>query len=194
MGGEGLDKEIGRALYGDGLIELWAGVLFLAMAAMWDIGGALVSLVALVAVFGWPLMERVRRRIVDPRIGHATPADDEPKALGSGMAMTTVAVIGGALFVAWWVGDVGLVRVWVAGIAGALVAAGTWYLAGRSNLTRHRVLSMASIMWGFAVSVTWGDRGYDSLPIFFLGLAAAFGLTGIVALVSFLRANPRVEA
>lgn len=187
-------KDIGRALYGDGLTELWAAALFLAMAAVWDVGGALVPALAVIAVFGWPVLDRVRRRIVEPRIGHATPADEEPKALGSGMAITTVAVIGGALFVAWWVGDLGLVRVWVAGIAGALVAAGTWYLAGRSNLTRHRILSMASIMWGFAVSVTWGDRGYDSLPIFFVGLAAAFGITGAVALIAFLRANPRVDA
>ena len=194
MAEEDVGKRMGRALYGDGLTELFAAVLFFLLAAAWDVGGLPTILVGVGALFGVKALGSVRERVVHRRIGYAVPASEDAATLGSGMAITTIAVIGGGLFVAWYVGDVALIRTWVAAIAGALVAAGIWYLAGRSQLVRHRVLAMATILWGFVATVTWGDDGYSSLVPFFVGLGVAFGVVGAWSLVAFLRSHPERPA
>lgn len=184
-------RRMGLALYGDGLTELFAAVLFALLAVAWDVGAPATIAVAVVAVFGLRSLASVRERIVYPRTGYAVPASEDSSTLGSGMAITTIVVIGGGFFVAWYVGDLTLIRTWVAALAGALVAAGIWYLAGRSQLVRHRVLAMGTVLWGFVVTVTWGDLGYGSLVPFFVGLAAAFGVVGAWSLAVFLRRHPR---
>ncbi len=189
-----LGRRLGRALYGDGITELFAAVLFALLAAAWDTGGLGIAVAAVAALFGPRLMGAVRERVVYPRTGYAVPASEDASTLGSGMAITVLAVIGGGLFVAWYVGDITLIRTWVAALAGALVAAGTWYLAARSRLVRHRILAMATVLWGFVVTVTWGDLGYGSLVPFFVGLAVGFGVVGAWALVTFVRANPKQAA
>lgn len=135
------------------------------LAVAWSFGAVAVAGAAVLAI--GMLVAVVRTR---------PPADGDPDDTpGSGIAVLTLAVLGGGLFVAWYVGDPSLVAVWVPAMVGAVVAAGEWMLAGRSGLVRHRVLAMATVLWGFTVTVTWGELGLDAMPILFWGLGAVLG-------------------
>lgn len=156
-----------------GAIEILVASGSAALAVAWAVGPvAIGAVVVLEALAAGPAVRWARgSRDVDRR-------GDDAVRVGSGMAITAVAVLAGALFVAWYVGDVGLIRTWEAGIAGTLVAAATWALAGRSQAVRHRLLAMGSLLWGFTATVTWGDDVGRSMVVFLGGLAIAFGVVG----------------
>jgi hypothetical protein len=161
----------------DPRIEVVAGAWFALLAVGWSIGPAIASAAGVIGLIG---LATVVRRSPD------RASAGQPMA---GIVITGVAVIAGAVFVAWYVGDLGLLAGWSAGIAGVLVAFGALALARRSGAPRHRVLAMGSMLWGLVATVTWGDRGFAVMVPFLGVLGVAWLVTGGLALSAERRAD-----
>jgi hypothetical protein len=88
-----IERRANYAAYQDGLMEIFMG-LFLVI-----FGGALmtnvklgVPFIVLVIFFGWPLIERIKKRYIYPRSGYVK-LPPNPDTTGRGIAIATVVMV-----------------------------------------------------------------------------------------------------
>lgn len=198
QGDDTLDRAQRRAAaapYQDGILELFAAVMFVAIGLIWAVGsGALIPiLVAPLVLIGGTGLAWAKRRISEPRIGYAegrTPADDSPWngivfiVLGIVVMLVAVAVTGG-------LGDVEAWRRWAPFLGGYLCSGGFWYLADVSGLTRYRFIAVISIVLGLIVSFASSGESYQPVSYYAFGMAALLAAVGLGLLVRFLMDHPR---
>ena len=189
---ESLESEAYRESFSDGLVDLFVGFGLVLIGALWlwfpEVAGLAGALAAAVA---WALVP-IRRRIVEPRVGHVKWAAPRLKwerrqywrlfGLGSvalllGVGLVLTIVRGDAATS----GDPNV----VAALPAFLFAIGAFVLAAASGITR---------LWGYgtvlviaaAVTIVVGAGPGGSLLV----AGAVTGAAGVVLLSRFLRANP----
>lgn len=193
---DGMKRQAAAAPYQDGIMELFAAALFIAIALFWLGGrGWMIPLLAVVVVFtaggayAW-----AKRRITYPRIGYAEPKAEEGGsawgtlaffAAGFGVFIVAIALTGGF-------GDVSSWRRWSSFLAGFLCSGGFWYAASVSGLWRYRLIAVYSIVLGLVVSLVSAGSTYLGVAVYSVGMAAVLAVIGVVMLVSFLRSHPKV--
>lgn len=190
-----LDARTRSAGYNDGLLELFAAVVLLLLAAGWAVAPGLVGLLAaIVVIYGWRTVERVKVRVTYPRIGYFRERADEPQTSARGMLL----FIGGAFavmaVVVWLSGGLGDASSWRRAaplVSGLTLAGGFWYAAERSKRVRYRLFAAWSAVSG---AVLWrigtGDS-YATVAWHLIALAVPLAVVGAVTLTRFLRMHPR---
>lgn len=187
-------RQARSAGYGDGLLEIFASVVLTLIALSWLGDPAFVGiLAALIAIYGWKVVERVKERVVYPRVGYHKERSDDAKETSKGMLM----FIGGAfLLMALAVlvfGDITDASEWRRAaplLSGVTLAGGFWYAGDKSGLLRYRFISAWSLLSG--VLLWWFGSGssYDAVVWHLVGLAVPLAVIGIWSLLSFLRTHP----
>lgn len=191
---ERIEQRTRAAVYRDGLLELFAAAVLLIIAGMWFISPALIGVAAaLIVIFGWRALERVKLRITYPRIGYFQERAEDPGTTARGMLVFiggaiilmvgVIALSGGLTDVAEWRRAAPL-------LSGISLTGGFWYLADRSGLIRHRFVAVYSVVTGILLWVFTSGETYLPVAWHLLGLAAPLAAIGTWALVSFLRTNP----
>lgn len=176
------------------MLELFAAAVLLIIAGMWFISPALIGVAAaLIVIFGWRALERVKLRITYPRIGYFQERAEDPGTTARGMLVFiggaiilmvgVIALSGGLTDVAEWRRAAPL-------LSGISLTGGFWYLADRSGLIRHRFVAVYSVVTGILLWVFTSGETYLPVAWHLLGLAAPLAAIGTWALVSFLRTNP----
>lgn len=191
---ESIDRKARTAGYEDGLLELFASMVLLVLALGWLTAPGIVGIpAALVAVFGWRVVERVKERVTYPRIGFHRERPDDAKETARGMLL----FIGGAfvlmaavVFLSGGLGDVSEWRRAAPLLSGVTLAAGFWYSAEKSGLLRLRLVAAWSVLSG--VLLWWFGSGetYSGVAWHLVGLALPLAAIGGWVLLRFLRAHP----
>lgn len=189
-----MDRRARSAGYGDGLVEISAAVVLLAVALGWLAHPSFVGIVAaFIVLYGWKLVDRVRARVTYPRIGYHRERRDEPKATARGVLL----FIGGAL----------LLMVLVILIAGGLTDASEWrraaplmsgvslaggfsYAGTQSGLPRYRMIAGLSVVSGALLWWFGSGESYAGVIWHLVGLAVPLAVIGVWSLVRFVHAHP----
>ena len=189
-----IERRARAASYQDGLLELFAAAVLLAIAIAWVVTPALVGIVAAFFVlFGWKGVERVKRRITYPRIGYYQEKSEDPRAtargillfIGGAFALTVaaVAIYGDLTNSADWRKAAPL-------LSGLSLAGGFWYAGDRSGLVRHRVIAGYSVVTGVLLWAFSSGDTYEAVVWHLLGMALPLSAIGAWALEHFVRTHP----
>jgi hypothetical protein len=179
----------------DGLLEVVIGVLLFIVALAAGRPALYWTFFIAIILLG-PGLERLKARITYPRIGFAKLKDEDPRRLRAGMLTWVLGVFAAMAFVLTLTGDVTDNLAWrraAPALAGLLFAGGFLYLARQSGLTRHYVLTAASILTGLLMVFPLTPEPYGNLRAWalFVGLFAL--AVGGYTLRRFIRDTPLAQ-
>jgi hypothetical protein len=188
-----IERRARAASFEDGLMELFAALVLVTIAMAWVASPAFVGIVAaLIVLYGWRLMERIKRRITYPRIGYYQERSEDAATTGRGMLVflaCAVAVMIAAIAV---FGDLTVASEWRRAaplLSGLSLAGGFWYAGDRSGLLRHRVISVYSVVSGVLLWAFSSGATYEPVVWHLLGMALPLAAIGAWALERFLRTH-----
>lgn len=190
----GIDRRARTTGYGDGLMEIAAAIVLLAIALAWLVNPAFVGLLsAVVVLYGCRLFERAKTRVTYPRIGYYRERSDEPASTARGILV----YIGGAVVLTVLVilisGGLSDPTEWRRAaplMSGIGLAGGFWYAGTRSGLLRYRVIAALSIGGGLLLWWLGSGDSYRAVVVHLVGLAVPLAAIGVTSLVRFVRTNP----
>lgn len=188
------EEQARTAGFRDGLIELFAAVVLTSMAIMWMLNPALIGIgAALIVVYGWKVVERVKERVTYPRIGYFREKPEAPETTARGMLLflafsfllmvVAVAANGGLTDSSEWQRAAPL-------MSGISLAGGFWYTGDRSGLLRHRLIAAYSVVTGVMLWLLGVGEAYEAMVWHLLGLAVPLAAIGVWGLMSFTRTHP----
>lgn len=190
-----IDRRARTAGYADGLLEIFAALVLGTLALFWWVDPGVVGIVAaLVVVFGWRAVERVKAGVTYPRIGYhreRPPAAPDTAVRGMllfiGAAFLLLALV---VLLSGGISDVSEWRRAAPLVSGVSLAGGFWYTSQQSGLLRFRLIATWSVL--SAVLLWWYGTGesYSGVYWHLLGLALPLGVIGVWSLIGFLRAHP----
>ena len=195
---DSIDRKARAAGYEDGLLELFASVVLLVLAIGWLTTPGMVGIpAALVAVFGWRGVDRVKERVTYPRIGFHRERPDDAKETSRGMLLFMGGAFALMALVVLLSGDLGDVSEWrraASLFSGITLAAGFWYSADKSGLLRLRLVAAWSVLSG--VLLWWFGSGetYSGVAWHLIGMALPLAAIGVWVLLRFLREHPTPPA
>jgi MFS family permease len=202
---EKIEKRTIRSFYDDGLTEIALGLIllllggyFVAQAAV-PAGSALenaltILFILLIVTAGFlvnRLLRFFKRRITYPRAGYVAFKKKIPSPKRR-TAAAVVAMIISASMVALF-GLSPSFRALYPALNGLLFAVAALLVANRVGVVRFFVLAAASAVIGVALTAA-GLGGFGGISWFYLFFGAAVLVSGLAALVVFLRRNPRPAA
>jgi hypothetical protein len=192
---EEMDRRARTAGYADGLLEIFAALVLGSLALFWWVNPGLVSVVAaLVVIFGWRAVERVKTTVTYPRIGyHRERVPSPPDTTLRGMLLFiggVFVVVALMLLVSGGISDASEWRRAAPLMSGLSLAGGFWYTSKQSELLRFRLIAAWSVV--SAVLLWWYGTGESYSGVFWhlVGLAVPLGVVGIWSLARFLRSHP----
>jgi phosphate/sulfate permease len=195
---EEIEQRARAASYRDGLLELFAAAVLLIIALMWVISPGTVGIAAaLIVIFGWRAVERVKRRITYPRIGYYQERSEDPGTTGRGMLTfiaVAIALMVGAVALSGGLTEVAEWRRAAPLLSGISLTGGFWYLGDRSRLIRHRVVAIYSVVSGIVLWAISSGETYEPVAWHLLGLALPLAAIGTWALIHFVRTTPTQSA
>ena len=90
-----IERRARAASFEDGLMEIFAALVLTTIAVAWVASPSFVGIVAaFVALYGWRLVEKAKRRITYPRIGYYQERSEDAAATGRGMLIFLACAIG----------------------------------------------------------------------------------------------------
>lgn len=188
------EEKVGAAIYRDGLTELFAAAVLLVMALMWIAEPALIGVAAaLLVLYGWKLVERVKQRITYPRIGYFRERTEEPQDTARGILMFFALALVAVVVIIAIVGSVTDAAEWRRAaplLSGLTLAGGFWYVGDKSHLRRHRFVAVYSVVTGVAIWLFTSGADYEGMVWHLLGLVLVLGAIGTWSLVHFIRTFP----
>jgi len=202
---EKIEKRTIQTFYEDGLTEIAMGLVFLifggyfvaqaaapAGSTVEDVLNVLFLLgVVTAGFFVNRLLRFFKRRITYPRAGYVSFKKKEPSAKRR-IAAAVVAMIISASFVVLFRFSPSF-RTRCRAINGLLFAVAGFFIANKIGLVRFFVLSAVSAITGVALTAA-GLGGFRGLTFFYLIFGGAALISGLFALIVFLRRNPRLDA
>ncbi|MCP3994795.1 MAG: hypothetical protein GY722_07000 [bacterium] len=190
-----IERNARRAGYGDGLLELFAAAVLSVIALAWAANPGFVGIAAaLIVLYGWKAVERVKERVTYPRIGYFQERADESNTSVRGMFL----FIGGAFLVMALVvllsGSLSEAADWRRAaplMSGITLAAGFWYAGEQSGFLRHRFIAAFSVVSGILLWLFGSGETYAAVVWHLVGLAVPLVILGVWGLNHFLRSHPR---
>lgn len=202
---EKIEQRTVQSFYEDGLTEIALGLIFLLLGAYFyastvvpegsSLGAILTGLFVLVIVSAGFLVSRflrfLKRRITYPRTGYVAfkKKDPSPKRR---VATAVVAMIISAGLAALYSMSPSI-RLLLPAVNGLLIAVAVLLFANKVGLVRFFVLAAASAVIGVGVTAA-GIGDTEGIRLFYLIFGAAVVVSGLAALIVYLRRNPRPAA
>jgi MFS family permease len=201
---EKIEKRTIQSFYEDGLPEISLGLIFLllggyffAQAAIPEgstLSSALSVLFFLVIVSAGFLVSRIlrflKRRITYPRTGYVAFKKKEPSSKRRAATMIVGGIIGAAIAALYGISP--SFKTLFPAVNGLLLAVAVLLFAGKVGLVRFYILSAASAVIGLAVTAA-GIGDIKGISLYYGFFGAALILSGLVALVTYLRKSPRAD-
>jgi MFS family permease len=201
---EKIEKRTVQSFYDDGLPEISLGLIFLLLGGYFfaqaaapegsALGSALTVLFFLVIVSAGFLVSRIlrflKRRITYPRTGYVAFKKKEPSSKRRAATMVVGGIIGAAIAALYGISP--SFKTLFPAVNGLLLAVAVLLFAGKVGLVRFYILSAASAVIGFAVTAS-GIGDIKGISLYYGLFGAALILSGLVALVAYLRKSPRAD-
>jgi hypothetical protein len=192
-----VDRRARVAGYGDGLVEILAASLLLLMALGWLVNPGMVGiLAALVVLYGWKLIDRVRERVTYPRIGYFRERSDDPRSTARGILLYLAGAIAVMVLAIWVSGGVTDAAAWRRAaplLSGLSLSGGFWYAGQRSGLIHYHVIAVLSVALGLLFWVVGTGDSYAGVGWHLFSLAVPLAVIGVWSLIRFMHAHPRRE-
>lgn len=200
-----IEKRTVQSFYEDGLTEIALGLIFLLLGGYFlaqdlapegsALGQVLTVVFVLVIVSAGFVVNRLlrflKRRITYPRTGYVAFKKKEPSPKRRA-ATAVVAMIISASMAALYSLSPSLKLLFPA-VNGLLFAVAVLLFANKVGLARFFVLAAASALIGVALTSA-GIGDLKGIALFYLLFGAAAAVSGLAALVAYLRRNPRQAA
>lgn len=193
-----IERRANYAAFQDGLMEIFMG-LFLVI-----FGGALmtnvklgVPFIVLVIFFGWPLIERIKKRYIYPRSGYVK-LPPNPDTTGRGIAIAVVVMVVfllGAMGISMAVlglesgGDFFLTYI-LPPACGFMLAIGPYWLGQTYGLIRGYIWAVLFVLGGVAMPVFGIASGYEAVGLLCSVVGLIILVTGITMFVQFIGNTP----
>jgi MFS family permease len=201
---EKIEKRTVQSFYDDGLTEISLGLIFLLLGGYFfaqaaapegsALSSALSVLFVLVICSAGFLVNRIlrflKRRITYPRTGYVAFKKKEPSSKRRAATMIVGGIIG-ASFAALY-GLSPSFKALFPALNGLLFAVAVLLIAGKIGLARFYILSAASAVIGLAITAA-GVGDIKGISLYYGLFGAAVTLSGLAALVVYLRKSPRVD-
>ena len=201
---EKIEKRTVQSFYDDGLPEISLGLIFLLLGGYFfaqaaapegsALGSALTVLFILVIVSAGFLVSRIlrflKRRITYPRTGYVAFKKKEPSSKRRAATMVVGGIIGAAIAALYGISP--SFKTLFPAVNGLLLAVAVLLFAGKVGLVRFYILSAAAAVIGFAVTAA-GVGDIKGIGLYYGLFGAALILSGLVALVAYLRKSPRAD-
>ena len=201
---EKIEKRTVQSFYDDGLPEISLGLIFLLLGGYFfaqaaapegsALGPALSVLFILVIVSAGFLVSRIlrflKRRITYPRTGYVAFKKKEPSSKRRAATMVVGGIIGAAIAALYGISP--SFKTLFPAVNGLLLAVAVLLFAGKVGLVRFYILSAAAAVIGFAVTAA-GVGDIKGIGLYYGLFGAALILSGLVALVAYLRKSPRAD-
>ena len=199
---EKIERRTIRSFYDDGLLEIALGafLLFLggwlyAQAAAPEgsgLGAALSALFVLVIVSAGVVVGRVvrflKQRITYPRTGYVAFKKKEPSPKRRAAAALAGGLIGASLAVLYGLSP--SARTALPAVNGLLFAVAVLLMANKVGVLRFHILAAASAVIGVGLTAA-GAGDLRGVGLFYGLFGAAVVLSGLAALVVYLKRSPR---
>lgn len=190
---EDIERRARAVSFEDGLMEIFAAAVLVIIAIAWVASPSFVGIVAaFIVLYGWRLVERVKRRITYPRIGYYQERSEDAAATGRGILIFLACAIGVTIAAIAVFGDLTEASEWrrAAPLASGLsLAGGFWYAGDRSGLIRHKALAVYSVITGVMLWAFSSGATYEPVVWHLLGMALPLAAIGTWALEHFLRTH-----
>jgi len=189
------DRLTYRETVGSGLVDM-------VIASFFIIPGILIDRPRLAWLYVVPLLalgpayRSLKKRFLDPRIGHADLKGEPPGRLLGGIALfsiAAVALLGLLLLLLGDAGDPGQWRRWSPALAGLLFGAGLFHAARRSGLLRYDLLALVSLTGGALLALYVAAPTYIGLRIYLLAMGVLVFVNGLILFTGFTRHHPLPE-
>jgi FtsH-binding integral membrane protein len=201
---EKIEKRTVQSFYDDGLTEISLGLIFLLLGGYFfaqaaapegsALSSALSVLFVLVIVSAGFLVSRIlrflKRRITYPRTGYIAFKKKEPSSKRRAATMIVGGIIGASFATLYGLSP--SFKALFPALNGLLFAVAVLLIAGKIGLARFYILSAASAVIGLAVTAA-GVGDIKGISLYYGLFGAAVTLSGLAALVVYLRKSPRVD-
>jgi len=201
---EKIEKRAVQSFYDDGLNEIALGLVFLllggyffAQAAIPEgspFNAVLSALFVLVILSSGFLVNRFirffKRRMTYPRTGYVAFKKKEPSPKRRAAAMIVGGIIGASLAALYTLSP--SLKALFPALNGLLLAVAVLLIANKIGLVRFYALAAASAVIGVAVTAA-GVGDLKGVSLYYGLFGAAVVISGLTALVVYLRRSPRPE-
>jgi hypothetical protein len=200
---EKIEKRTVRSFYDDGLTEIALGLILLVLGGYFytqealagsKVGSVVSALFIIVLFAGAFLVNRLlrflKRRISYPRTGYVSFKKKEPNARRRAAAAAAGMIIGASLAVLYSLSP--SVRTLLPAVNGLLFAVAVLLIAHRIGVLRFYILAAASAVIGVGVTAA-GIADIKGLSLYYGLFGAATLISGLAALIVYLRRSPRPE-
>jgi len=200
-----IEKRTVQYFYEDGLNEIALGLIFLllggyffAQAAIPE-GSPLNAMLSVLFVFviissGFLVSRFIRyfkRRITYPRTGYVAFKKKKPNPKRRAAVVITSGLIGASLAALYTLSPA--LKALFPALNGLLFAVAIFFIANKVGLVRFHVLAAASAAIGVVVT-TSGVGDIKGVSLYYGLFGAAMVVSGLAALIVYLRRSPRPEA
>jgi hypothetical protein len=193
-----IERRANYAAYQDGLMEIFMGLflVFWGSALMTNIAIG-VPLIVLVIFFANPLLERIKKRYIYPRMGYVKLPPD-PNTTGKGIAIAAIVmvlVLLGAMGISMAImgpetGREFFLTYVVPPATGVMLAIGPYWLGQTYGLIRAYIWSALFVLGGIIIPVFGIASGYEAVGLLCVVVGLVTLLTGLILFVTFIRNNP----
>lgn len=196
-----IERKVRTAAFQDGLMEIMIGVYMLVMGVILSTSASLIPISFLLVLFFIPLYERLKERVMYPRIGYVKlPSDTEADVKGilrttfGSLALLVAAI---PLFRLWLGADRGW-DIWfqhvVPAVIGILLALGPLWMSQTYAVRRGTFFAALSVILGIAIPFLGDFSGYQAVGLECLLLGSLFLIVGSILFTRFLRILPGEES
>jgi hypothetical protein len=192
-----IERKVRAAAFQDGLMEIMIGVYMLVMGIILNTSASMIPISLLVVLFFIPLYERLKQRVMYPRIGYVKlPTDSEADV--KGILLTTFGSL--ALLIAlipllrWWLGADQGWDLWfqhlVPAAIGILIAFGPLWMSQTYAVRRGYFFAALSVILGIAIPFMGDFTGYEAVGLECLLLGSLFLIVGGFLFARFVAQQP----
>ncbi len=189
----GIEQRARAASFEDGLMEIFAAVVLVVIAVAWVASPSFVGIVAaFVVLYGWRVVERVKRRITYPRIGYYQERSEDAAATGRGILIFVAGAFAVTIAIVAIFGDIAEASEWRRAaplMSGLSLSGGFWYAGDRSGLVRHKAVAIYSVITGVLLWAFSSGATYEPVVWHLIGMALPLAAIGTWALEHFLRTH-----
>lgn len=193
-----IERRVEQSVFQDGLMEIMMGGFLLVFGALLAAGPKLTLFISLLVIFfGNPVLERLKKRYIYPRIGYVKlrpEKEADPKGIAVAAIVFVVILLGSmGLFHLTMGEDRGLAfwfNYFFPGATGFMLAIGPFWLGETYGVKRGYVWAALFLLSGIAIPVLGIASGYKAVGLECLLVGMVSLISGVVMFTRFLRKYP----
>ena len=192
-----IERRVYQSVFQDGLMEIFLGGFLLVVSALFAISMKLILLPSLLVIFlGNPLLERLKKRYIYPRIGYVKlrpEKEADPKGIAVAAIVFVVILLGSGLLTL----AIGKDRGWalwfkyfLPGSTGFMLAIGPFWLGETYGVRRGYVFAVLFLLSGIVIPVLGIASGYEAIGLECLLVGVISLISGVIMFTRFLGKYP----